>query len=363
MKVLDFFNQEGTQVPIEGNKPQILDDASYVWSVGQGKISVFLTTLTNEKKTGVKNFLFEAKQGDLLFGIAPEGFPDKKVFLASGLIGSCLICLKVEQFRNLLEEETSEEVTTLVEYWFKALGKFSNSDASARVEIASAQEMLLSDDYLNDPLVMENYHRLVLQSTTDLWEKQNQAEKVRLQEKLRYDQRLMTNSISRLASINQKNKTLSLEESSGDFLLDACHLVGQSIKAEIVSPPISSPGSQSNTRLEDITRASRLRTREVVLKGEWYQQDGGPILGYMEEDDRPIALIPASPSKYILHDLALGIKKVVDKETAKKVKFFGFVFYRPFESKKITLRDLLSFGSSFFCEYFIWITPDFYKAF
>lgn len=345
MQVLDFFNQEGTQVPIEGNKPQILDDARYVWIVGQGSISVFLMTLTHDNRTGVKNFLFEAKQGDLLFAIAPEGFPDKKGFLASGLIGSSLIRLKVEQLRKLLEEETAEEVTTLVKHWLKALAKVSDNDDSSRVEIASAEEKLLSEyDYLNDPLVMEKYHRQVLQSTTDLWAKQNLAEKIRLQEKARCDQRLIVNSISRLASINQKDKTLSLEVASGDFLLDACRLVGQSINVEIVPPPISSPGSQCNTRLEDISRASRIRTREVALKGEWYKQDGGPILGYMEENDRPIALIPASPSKYIVHDLALGMKKVVDKETAEKIKFLGFVFYRPFDSKEITLRDLLTFG-------------------
>ncbi|HBW35044.1 MAG TPA: NHLP bacteriocin export ABC transporter permease/ATPase subunit [Desulfosporosinus sp.] len=345
MKVIDFFNQEGTQVPIEGNKPQILDDASYVWIVGQGKIAVFLTTLTDDNRTGVKNFLFEAKQGELLFGIAPEGFPVKKGLLASGLIGSCLIRLKVEQLRTLLEGETSEEVTMLVKYWFKALAKVSNWDDNSRVEIASAEEKLLfDDDYSTDPLVMVNYHSQVLQLTTNLWENQNQAEKTRLQEKARHDQRLMVSSISRLASINQKGKTISLEDASGDFLLNACRLVGQSIRVEIVSPPISNPGSQSNTPLEDIIRASRIRTREVALKGDWYKQDGGPILGYMEEDDRPIALIPASPSKYILHDVALGIKKVVDKETAAKIKFFGFVLYRPFDPKEITLRGLLSFG-------------------
>lgn len=115
MRVLDFFNQEGTQVPIEGNKPQILDDASDVWIVEQGTISVFLTTLTNDSKAGVKKFLFEAKQGELLFGVTPEGFPNKKGFLASGLIGSRLIRLKVEQLRKLLEDETSVDVITLVE--------------------------------------------------------------------------------------------------------------------------------------------------------------------------------------------------------------------------------------------------------
>lgn len=345
MKVLDFFKQEGTQVPIEGNKPQILDDPSYVWIIEQGKISVFLTTLTNDNRIGVKKFLFEAKQGELLFGITPKGFPNKKGFLASGLIGSGLIRLKVERLKMLLEEDTSEEVATLVKHWLKAIAEVSNSDDSSRVEVASSEEELSQEYiYLSDPLVMENYHSQVLQSAANLWEKQNQVEKIRLQEKVRNDKRLMVNSISKLASLNPKNKTLSVEETSGDSLLDTCRLVGQSIKVEIVSPPISNPDSKSKTSLEDITRASRIRTREVALKGEWYKQDGGPILGYMEEDDRPIALIPASPSSYILHDPSQGIKKLVDKETAEKIKFFGFVFYRPFDSKGITLRDLLSFG-------------------
>lgn len=345
MKVLDFFNQEGIWVSIEGNKPQILDDASYVWIVDQGKISIFLTTITNDNRTGVKNFLFEAKQGDLLFGIATEGFPAKKGFLASGLIGSSLIRLEVEQLRRLLAEELSEEVITLVEHWLKILAIVSHSEDSSRIEIATAAEKLgHAYEYLRDPLLRGNYHSQVLQSTTDLWEKQNQAEKIRLQEKVKYDRRLMSNSISRLASINLKDKSHSLEAASGNFLLDACQLVGQSMKIEIVPPHISSSVSQEHIHLEDIARASRIRTREVALKGEWYKQDGGPILGYMEEDNRPIALIPTSPSNYILHDLQLGIKKVVDKETAAKVKFFGFVFYRPFDHKKITLRDLLSFG-------------------
>ncbi len=345
MQVLDFFNQAGTQVPIEGNKPQMLEDASYVWIVGQGTISVFLTTLTNDSKAGVKKFLFEVKPGELLFGVTPQGLPNKIGFLASGLIGSRLIRLKVEQLRKVLEDETSEEVITLVEQWLKALAKVSNIDDCLPMEIASTQEPLFQEhDYLNDPLVREKFHSQVLWSTANLWERQNQVEKIRLQEKERYHHRLMVSSISRLISINQKEKSISLEEASGDFLIDSCRLVGRSMKIEIVSPPTSSPESQAKTPLEDIARASRIRIREVALNGEWYNQDGGPILGFMEEDDRPIALIPTSPSNYILHDLALGIKKTVDKETASKVKHFGFIFYRPFDAKKITLRGLLALG-------------------
>ena len=345
MSVLNLFNNEGARFIIEGNKPQLLDDENYVWIVEQGKISVFLTTLTKDCLTGVKNFLFEAKQGDLLFGITPQGFPDKKAILASGLMGSSLIRLEVNQLRMLVEEGKPGEAAALVEHWLNTLAKVGERDDISRAEIAATEERLLHEyEYLNNPLVMKGYHSQVIQSAIDLWEKQNLAEKKRLQEKIIGDRRLMENSISKLASINQKKKTISLEESSGDNLLDVCSLVGRSMGIEIIPPPAGSYESQSTTHLDDIARASHIRTRQVALKGEWYNQDGGPILGYMEENDRPIALIPASPSKYILHDLVSGIKKYVDKEAASEVKYFGFVFYRPFENKKITIRDLLLFG-------------------
>lgn len=345
MSVLDYFIQEGIKFPIDGNKPQVLNDASYVWMVEKGRISVFLTTITEENLTGVRNLLFEVNQGDLLFGIAPEGFADKRAFLASGLIGSTLIRLEVNKLRKLLEGETSEEVITLVNHWLKTLAKACERDDIFQSEIAVTQEKLLQEyEFLNNPLAMKDYHSQTIQSIIDLWQKQNLAEKKRLQEKIRRDRQLMANSIIKLASINYKEKIIGLEEASGDNLLDACRLVGQSMKIKINSPPISSLENQSSIHLDDIARASHIRTRQVTLKGEWYKQDGGSILGYMEDDHRPIALIPASPSKYILHDIALGIKNYVDKETAAKVKGFGFVFYRPLENKKITIRDLLLFG-------------------
>ncbi len=350
MRIEDYFHEIGLRVSIEGNKPQILDNASYVWLVGQGKISVFLTALTSNNLPGVKNFLFEAKPGELLFGMTPEGSPERKGLLVSGLVGSSLLRLEVNDLHKLLEGETSEEAITLVEHWLQALAKVCKGKTIAQAdlagtEIAPTQETLEHVyEYTYQPAVRGNYHSLVLQSATDLWEEEKQAEKSRLQAKTRSDQRLMHNAISGLASINQTTKPSVLKQASGDHLLDACRLVAQCMNIEIESPPLSGLESQSNFELDDIARASRIRTREVALQGEWYTQDNGPILGYMEEDGRPIALIPASPSQYILQDFTLGIKKVVDKETAAQINYFGIVFYRPLDPKKITLRDLLSFG-------------------
>lgn len=343
MKVLDFFNGQGTKVPIEGNKPQILDDASYVWMVGQGKVSVFLTTLTANNTAGVKKYLFEAEQGDLLFGFTPEGQPAGKSLLASGLVGSALIRLEINQLVGLLEKETAEEVIMLVAHWLKALTKaVTKDDDMAAAEVAAAEEgeIVSEKEYLHDPLFRQSYHSQLLRAAVELWKRERLAEKKRLQQKEENGRFLMANSVSRLASISKKKSDkISLEEVSGDALLDACRLVGQAMHIEI-NPPFS----KEQGSLDEIARASCIRTREVALQGDWYRQDVGPILGYMEEDNRPVALIPDSPNSYILNDFAAGIKQVVNKETAAKLKRFAFVFYRPFENKKITFKDIISFG-------------------
>lgn len=345
MNVIGFFKQEGSKLPIDGSKPQVLDDSKYAWIVEEGTVSVFLTTLIKDNQTGVKNFLFKATQGDLLFGITPQGSPNKKTFLATGLVGSSLIRIEVSQLEGLLQEEGSMELVTLVEGWFGVIeGVVKNEDTWQTETAITEENQLKEQEYIKNPLFREKYNSQILQYTTKLWEKEKLDEQKRLQDKLSYDRQLMKNSISKLAAINKSEKTISLEEVSGDFLLDTCRLLGQSMNIEILPPPESIPGSQSNTHLEDIARASRIRTREVTLKGEWYKEDGGPILGFMVEDDRPVALIPATPSKYIMHDLTLGTKKAVDKETATGVKYFGFVFYRPFENKKINIWDIISFG-------------------
>lgn len=346
MSITEIFNREGIKVPIEGNKPQILDDAGYVWLVEQGNISVFLTAFSRDNEPGLKNFLFEAGEGDLLFGMTPLDGPKRKSLLASGLIGSSLIQLEVKQLCKLLAGESSVEVIRPIRRWLEILAKVGNKGKDRKDEYFAFQEAGFDQVYAysNDSFFRENYNKQILLVAAELWEEQNQAELIRLREKERYERRVMANSIAGLASINRRDKTKRLEETSGDFLLDACRLVGQVQNIEIVASPPDSSGSKSKTALDDIARASHIRTREVALNGEWYKQDAGPILGYMKEDDRPVALIPVSPTQYRLDDPTLGIQKKVDKDTAAKIKAFGFIFYRPLDQKKITLRDLLSFS-------------------
>lgn len=152
--------------------------------------------------------------------------------------------------------------------------------------------------------------------------------------------------LSGLAALDKKEKAREMIEDDNP-LLSACRLVGKSMNIEIAPPVLNSNESigiddnVTDFTLEAIARASHIRTREVALRGEWYKEDCGPILGFMEEDDRPVALIPVSPDTYILHDPVLHSSKKVDRELAAQIKEWGFVFFRPFSPKEIKLSDLL----------------------
>lgn len=196
------------------------------------------------------------------------------------------------------------------------------------------------------------------------WQEDRQGEEHRLERKHKYDRHLLAAALTRLADPEGKGRKKDVPRPWSDPLLEACRLVGESMGVEIL-PAGSQAGAERKNgpggdydegagesqdrgdrrpALEEIARASRLRCREVALRGDWYRRDGGPVLGFMAEDGRPVALIPLSPAVYLLHDPLLGVRKKVDRETAAQIREWGFVFFRPFAPREIKLKDLLAFG-------------------
>lgn len=155
MTIVDFFEKEGVKVLFEGSKPQILDDPDFVWLVGSEKIFVFITVLSSDGQPGVKNFLFEAGAGELLFGLTPEEVPEKMALLATGPSGSSLIRLEVKRLKELQAGEISREAARLSDHWLENLRKACGSK--------------------------EDDQRPVIRLIAESWQKQNYAEMNRIQ--------------------------------------------------------------------------------------------------------------------------------------------------------------------------------------
>ena len=340
MDIYEVFKNNGTVISKGESFIQIPGDPEYVCLVIEGKALVYLTSLNEDNEKGPRNFLFEVEKGNLVFGMTREEGNKSISLQAVANIDCSMIFMEVQKLAQLSEDESVwEQLSELVECWIKII---MNVLYNPQDEIAATGDKLINAyEYLKEPNQSHEIESKVLYSMEKTWHKQKQEEAKQRQKRKNNDQRLMYNSISRLATINNKVKKNAVSASSGNVLLDTCSIIGQCMGIKIVIPILS---KDQVLGLEDIARSSHIRTRKVALNGKWYKEDSGPILGYMEEDNRQVALIPKSPATYILHDPQNGSQHIVDKEVASKISDEGIVFFRSFEKEKIGLKELLIFG-------------------
>lgn len=112
--------------------------------------------------------------------------------------------------------------------------------------------------------------------------------------------------------------------------------------------PFESPSlneASEQLELEEIARFNNFRTRKVILRDFWWENDHGSLLAFREDDERtPLALVKKK-GRYYCYDPKTERLAPVDEETVETIAGNAFAIYRPLEDKKITVRSLISFGS------------------
>jgi ATP-binding cassette subfamily C protein len=107
-----------------------------------------------------------------------------------------------------------------------------------------------------------------------------------------------------------------------------------------VKEPVDMPVGENKYQVIALARYSGFRIREVVLKGPWYKRDGGPMLAFYEEGMRPVCLLQRGSTSYESLDPISGQREIVTEETVQRLMPTAFTFYKPFESKPVTLLDI-----------------------
>src|SRR5207248_5463047 len=130
-------------------------------------------------------------------------------------------------------------------------------------------------------------------------------------ERKNQSQRVAVNAaMARLAeplAVRAEKTELLLQRS--DPLLDACRLVCQALGVTLLQTLHS--GGEPRDACERLARSAWLRLRRVMLSGDWWREDNGPILGVMQETNGPVALLPNPPTSYCLPDPASQTRQVV----------------------------------------------------
>lgn len=147
----------------------------------------------------------------------------------------------------------------------------------------------------------------------------------------------------RAATGHEPGRALSAD-ALGDPLLASCRMVGLALGLTIQSAPRTHDAPARRDPLASILHASRIRSRQVALRGSWWLEDSGPLLAFRTADRRPVALLRDGTSTYRLHDPSDRSAKRVDQTIAEELEPFAHSFYRPFPDTSLRMRDVLRFG-------------------
>ncbi|MEA2562618.1 MAG: hypothetical protein QOH06_4122 [Acidobacteriota bacterium] len=218
--------------------------------------------------------------------------------------------------------------------------------SAGRVRISSlATGDLLLDDRLWQGLA--RFLGLFLAWVAMQREGLEQQERERLTRKAALDRSALGGAYALLASVLRpvSGETAAGFSDAVHPLVSACRLVGQRQGIEIRVPPDLLAGGRQGDLLLQICAASRIRSRRVLLRGDWWRRDNGPLVGFRFLDAeqklrRPVALLPTSARSYEMVDPADGTRTPVDRAVFEGLSGDAHMFYPPLPEGPVTWRDL-----------------------
>ena len=215
--------------------------------------------------------------------------------------------------------------------------------ASSGTLQALSTEALLSG---SAPLAgLDTFHRILLSCHAADAAAADNAEQLRLQKRAAHEAEHKRGAMQQLSSILDKGTASAAEEPTSSPLLAACRILGKVAGISFQAPHQRlDDNDPKRDLLGEIVEASRIRRRQVALKGEWWNRDAGHMLAFVEEDRQPVVLL-RTPEGYELQRPGQDGGRKVDAQLAATLQPFAFVFYRSFGDAAGDVKAMLRFGS------------------
>jgi NHLM bacteriocin system ABC transporter ATP-binding protein len=209
------------------------------------------------------------------------------------------------------------------------------------VRTIGADEVWHEDPQL---LGLQKFHRIAMTFLAMKHEKAENKEKEAMRTRAAADASMLRTALLRLtAPIQKLSGFKSGEDRCQNPTFLASEAVGRRLRLEIKPHPDMLQGLRVADPVEAIARASGIRTRTVVLRGQWWKEDIGPLLGLLEEGKKPVAILPRSGRGYVLYNPETKTTVPITAAVAGTLNPFGHIFYRPFPAKKIGIFELIKF--------------------
>ncbi len=188
-------------------------------------------------------------------------------------------------------------------------------------------------------------HRLCFRHLRRLEEAEQRAEAERLDTRTRLQAIDTGEALDSLGSVLSGGEATPRRDTD---LLTALALVGRQLGVAFQPAAASEDVARLSDPLEAVARSSGVRMRSLQLRGRWWQSDGGALLGYLQEDQRPVALLRTASYGYELFDPRDGSRRAVDESVDALLSRDAVMFYPPFPPEVRGLPDLMRLVSRTF---------------
>jgi NHLM bacteriocin system ABC transporter ATP-binding protein len=194
---------------------------------------------------------------------------------------------------------------------------------------------------------LSHFHELCLGYVALQLERGEHQERERLGRKADLDRATLRGAYARLASVLRPQALggPGMEETS-DPLLAACRLVGNAQGIAIRAHPEEPGAVRQGDLLSRICESSRVRSRRVILRDDWWRRDNGPLVAFRMLDEerkvrRPVAVLPTSSRSYEMVDPVELTRVPINAAVSESLSGDGYMLYPPLPERRVVKEDLL----------------------
>lgn len=168
------------------------------------------------------------------------------------------------------------------------------------------------------------------------------GERIALRERTASD--AMEKALNRLAGIFDPGLAKAGGLDTNDPVLAACRIVGGVLGINFPALPRNVCDLPSLERLSAAVAMARVQKRRVALRGEWWKEDAGPLVAFLESGE-PLALLPRRGGYEAIEPLT-GVRSPMDAARSASLTPFAYSFFAVLPARKLTVMDLLRLGLS-----------------
>ncbi len=170
----------------------------------------------------------------------------------------------------------------------------------------------------------------------------------RIAEKVSTEKNRLSGTLDQLGSMitrtKRRLKSKELQTTDND-LLAACRLIGDAVGFDFKAPQFMESYANNKThQLYAIAQASKIRMRKIILRGVWWKEENGHLLGFLKDSKTPVALLQKTPTTYILKDPKTGVEKTITHDVAATLDPIGYMFFYGFEHAMTSVKKMYNFA-------------------